>query len=507
MSAEHRVQGPAGKGQSAGILGSLLVLLVNACGTTSVPTVDAAPLAGECVLVPAPASAADTIRVALSHGVDFSHAPTPHSYSDQLLYRQLYQTLIRVNCTGTVLSGLAQSWSRKDEGLRWSFVLRRDARFWDDTPLTAALLIASWRATGAAERHGLEPDSLFVTGERELEVVFSRPHRSVPSLFASPDLAVVKWSESVTWPIGTGPYRIVEYDSRRVFAVAFSDRGTGSGPALEFRVVQGRDPRDVIDDRFDLLVTSDARALDYAVTQPDRDLVALPWDVTYVVATPTSTTGEGRPGTDSWNEIGLSKETREALARDAVRAEARAATPPLWWDELDQCEAILDENEPRAPTRRSGSNTARVAFESSDAVARDLAERLVALGGAPNGRELLLRLRVDPALAASVSTGGTRLQTAALDAESFRQALLAGQNMAYILSLPRLTANPCRSAADLATRTGWIVRRGSSPVGPSQLQLSRSLVPLVDTRRQAIVYRGRIGLAIDWDGTPVLYLP
>ncbi len=292
-----------------------------------------------------------------------------------------------------------------------------------------------------------------------------------------------------------------------MFAIAFSDRGTGSGPALEFRVVQGRDPRDVIDDRFDLLVTSDARALDSAVPQPARALVALPWDVTYVVATPTRTTGEGRPGTDPWNEIGLPLETREALARDAVRAEARAATPPLWWDELDQCEAFLDENEPRAPTRRSGSNTAHVAFEASDAVARDLAERLVALGGAPNGRELLLRLGVDPALAASVSTGGTRLQTAALDAESFRQALLAGQNMAYILSLPRLTANPCRSAADLATRTGWIVRRGSSPVGPSQLQLSRALVPLVDTRRQAIVYRGRIGLVLDRDGTPVLYLP
>jgi len=265
--------------------------------------------------------------------------------------------------------------------------------------------------------------------------------------------------------------------------------------------VQDRDPRDVMDDRYDLLVTSDARALDYAATQPDRDVVPLPWDLSYVAATPTRTT------TDPRNEIGLSEDMNEALARDAVRAEARASTPPTWWDELDRCDAILDVNERRAPTRRSGTSTVRVAFESGDAVARDLAERLVALGGALSGQELLLRLGVEQVLAASVSTGELHLQTAALDTAAFRQALLAGQDMAYVLSLPRLTANPCRSAADLVTRAGWLVQRGSLPVDLTQLQLNRLLVPLVDTRRQAIVYQGRIGLAIDWDGTPVLYLP
>ena len=142
--------------------GALLVLAAVGCRPPATTPTGAVLPEAECLLSPTPLTPADTIRIVLDAYVDLGHAPTPRVYSERILYRHLYQTLVRVDCAGAVQPGLAASWSRGDGGHLWSFSLQPGVRFWDGTPVTAAAVVESWETTGAAERHGLSPESMIV---------------------------------------------------------------------------------------------------------------------------------------------------------------------------------------------------------------------------------------------------------------------------------------------------------------------------------------------------------
>jgi hypothetical protein len=92
-----------------------------------------------------------------------------------------------------------------------------------------------------------------------------------------------------------------------------------------------------------------------------------------------------------------------------------------------------------------------VVFDAGDRTARELAERIVALAG-------------DTA-AAAVGLG-----PAELDA-----ALRAGDDLAFIVSVPRVADHGCDAVATLARRAPWLA--------------PHSIIPLIDTRAHAIVPR------------------
>src|SRR5688572_2239822 len=89
--------------------------------------------------------------VALVDRVDPSNAPRPSNESERLLFRQVYETLIRVDCKGRVEPGLAESWRLEANGRTWIVTLRADARFSDGTPVTSSQLRASWTRGGGDE--------------------------------------------------------------------------------------------------------------------------------------------------------------------------------------------------------------------------------------------------------------------------------------------------------------------------------------------------------------------
>jgi hypothetical protein len=142
---------------------------------------------------------------------------------------------------------------------------------------------------------------------------------------------------------------------------------------------------------------------------------------------------------------------REALAHDAVRADARAAGTGSW------AEAASCRRTPGPSVRAPGG--AAIAYRSSDRVGRDLAERLVALAEEP----------------AATARG--------FSDSAFRSALLAGSERAYVVAVPVHATVPCRQRAD------W---------PPAALVL-----PLIETRPHAILRRGTPPLAVEWDGTVV----
>jgi len=82
-----------------------------------------------CVLAAGLVQPTDTLTVALLGSVDPAHAPVAVSDAERLVFAQLYEPLVHVDCAGRVVPGLADSWRVDSGGRRWTFTLRRDAQF------------------------------------------------------------------------------------------------------------------------------------------------------------------------------------------------------------------------------------------------------------------------------------------------------------------------------------------------------------------------------------------
>ena len=78
-----------------------------------------------------------TFTVALSDSVVPGRAPVPHNRSERLVFANLYETLVQVDCDGSVRPGLADTWACTADSTTWVFTLRPDARFWDGTRVTS----------------------------------------------------------------------------------------------------------------------------------------------------------------------------------------------------------------------------------------------------------------------------------------------------------------------------------------------------------------------------------
>jgi hypothetical protein len=377
---------------------------------------EAAPSPDECVFRPPGPAGGDTVRVIA--GREFPG-------------RQLYETLVRRDCAGLARPGLAETWSSADGGRNWAFALR-PARFWDGTPVTAGAVVSGWTEDSAASALLKRAGIIFATAgsDGELHLLLAVPHDSAPAALADPRLAVVRRVPDTAWPVGTGPYRLPESDP----APATLEPADGGRPVR--LLAPPRDLRDALDAGADIVVTDDPATLAYAGQRPGYTSIPLPWSHTYalVVTAAAESAAIVAPG------------FRDALARDAVRVEARAAAG------ASALPACVGAPPASASPARTG---ARIAYPAANATARDLAARLAALGVA--GARAILPLDEDALLA----------------------SLRAGREAAYVLALPR-PPGPCQ---DLAVPDGAAV------------------LPLVDTRAHALVRQGAPPMTVDWDGT------
>ncbi len=65
----------------------------------------------------------------------------------QRILDDLFEGLTRIDGTGKVVPGVASRWERSDDGLTWTFHLRRDARWSNGEPVTAQDFAYAWRRT------------------------------------------------------------------------------------------------------------------------------------------------------------------------------------------------------------------------------------------------------------------------------------------------------------------------------------------------------------------------
>jgi hypothetical protein len=473
-------------------------LAVCSCGPIPV-TREGSYAEDACIIVPAPSLSPDTIRIALPGPVDPDHAPVPRNESERILFGHLYRTLFTLDCRNKVRPALAAAWRGVSDGRRWLFEIRDDAFFHDGTLVTAADVVRCWeRPEVAAVMRAARIDSVREEDTRIVAVhrrgYSSGSRREIPVILSTPPFSVALRTRYARWPIGTGPYAmeptpvLVGRPYRGpLTARPFRDPGS---PVLVFIEPGSRDPRDLLEGAVDVMVTSDIDVVDYATSRPHLVTEPLPWNRVYVLLSTT------RAREVRWSRApaGISDEFSASLALDAVRANARGHRGHSWWDDLSPC-AVLHEDQPWRPALNhsaySSTGRRRILYVESDPVARDLAERILALtasgpGSSDESRQIFSAV---PGL----DKAAPELSAEGVTEDEMQASLLEGEDFAYIITLPLATTDPRTEAEILVERARWLSGLCDG--------LADALIPLIDTRSHVIVRSGSAGISVDAYGT------
>ncbi|NEN81961.1 ABC transporter substrate-binding protein [Paenibacillus elgii] len=155
------------------------------------------------------------------------------------MIRQLFDTLVRYDReTDRFLPGLAHHWERvADEGgrERWIFALQKHVRFHNGNPFTArdaAYTLERLRDRG--QLHAVSPyaplyqglEAVAALDEFRLEIRLREPLGPFLGLLASPAASIVPAGLTADFafrPVGTGPFRLAERESRFLALEAFAD--------------------------------------------------------------------------------------------------------------------------------------------------------------------------------------------------------------------------------------------------------------------------------------------
>ena len=205
--------------------------------------------------------------VALSNPIDPSNAPRPSNDSERLVFRQLYETLVRTDCHGRVGPGLASRGSSMRMAVPGSSHCGRTPG--SPTARRSRRLTCgrAWTRDGTGRRAAAGRESSRSIGGRSLAIELLRSRCGVDAwtcrwrlrtrILRSPSLSLIRSGRLERDPpdrqTGTLPPQACDGDHRR------SRQSAGH----RFLVAAG-DTRDLLDQGVDLLLTRDPAALEYA---------------------------------------------------------------------------------------------------------------------------------------------------------------------------------------------------------------------------------------------------
>ncbi len=175
----------------------------------------------------------------------------------------LFDNLTLFDADGRLVPGLAARWEADTSGAVYTFHLRRDAAFHDGRPISAATVAASFRRVlslaskgsrtwtltpirGAAAFAAGEADSiegLAVPDDSTIVITLEEPLNVFPKLLAMPASAIVPESVGPDFserPVGSGPWRLVEWSHDDFLLLAANEQYWGGRPAsdtLRIRII------------------------------------------------------------------------------------------------------------------------------------------------------------------------------------------------------------------------------------------------------------------------------
>lgn len=169
-----------------------------------------------CVLLlslPLESRAADPTSVTIAAPWEITSVdPAVSGFAFQRM--QVMETLVDADVEGRLRPGLATEWAMSDDGLTWTFKLRKDVSFHDGTALTSKAAAAA--LTRAAAQPGIlkkAPIAGIEAGDGGVVVKLTAPFAALPSLLAHsttliPAPAAFDADGAAIAAIGTGPFRV-----------------------------------------------------------------------------------------------------------------------------------------------------------------------------------------------------------------------------------------------------------------------------------------------------------
>jgi len=141
----------------------------------------------------------------------------------------MYDRHVAQNSLSSIVPDLATDWSTSENGTQLTFHLRKGVKWHDGKPFTAADVKCTWDLlTGkASDKLRLNPrkswynniEEIITNGDHEATFVLKRPQPWLIALLASGYAPVypchVSPREMRTHPIGTGPFKFIEFQAER----------------------------------------------------------------------------------------------------------------------------------------------------------------------------------------------------------------------------------------------------------------------------------------------------
>jgi peptide/nickel transport system substrate-binding protein len=173
----------------------------------------------------------------------------------------LYDQAKKLNTTDGIVPELATRWAWNEDKTRLTFELRSDVKWHDGKPFTAKDVVCTMeKLQGKGEdKFRKNPRKLWwhnlkevtAAGDHEVSFTLERPQPSFLALFATGDTPIypchVSAQDMRTKPIGTGPFKFVEFKGNEsVKLVRNADYWREGRPyldAIEWRVIANRSTR------------------------------------------------------------------------------------------------------------------------------------------------------------------------------------------------------------------------------------------------------------------------
>jgi hypothetical protein len=499
------------------------------------------------------------LTFALSDSVLPRHAPDPRNSSERIVFANVYETLVTLDCRGDLAPALASSWSTLEDGRVWLFSCRPNVYFADGTRCTAFDIEASWSARRAREHDTSPPwawlDALHATAlassDTVLILTLEEPSFEIPRILSLPAFAVTKADEHAAWPLGTGPFQ-VSAGAEPGELVLRPNAHAAIPPAakqITFIVSPGRDERDLIASGAEGFLLRDRSAIEYASSHGEFARVKLSHDRAYLLLQPppavaSTASGAGASGSSAIADthqvaavappINASADAerrviagwdRAELARDVVRADAKAATSLTFESNAEPACMVPVVRSARGGARAwsnrastSGDSLAENAAAGSlavaveDSVALLARDRIIFPAGDEDARRLAERIA---AVAANDSLPPPVV--AALAKVEFDAAVEQGAALACVVPFSRRYGVSCFDLGLLVGSSEWLASAAVGGNGDgaleratfgadastleSRLVKSRAAVPLVMTRPYLLTKRGIVGIRRGGHGT------
>jgi len=234
------------------LLATVMVLSLCACGSGTDNTASAAP-AGKTDSAASAQSGAgkDTAILATSDEPYrfFAQSKQSCSGADNLVLSNVYDCLLRLEADGTLSPALAETYEVSDDGLEYTFHLRKGVKFHNGQEMTAEDV----KFTYDYGFEGPIGTALFVNYKQcdiiddyTVKMTLSSPYAAFPYGVASRLGGIackayfdeVGDDEYVKNPIGTGPYKFVEWVSGDHTTLTANEDYWGTKPSIQNIIIQ-----------------------------------------------------------------------------------------------------------------------------------------------------------------------------------------------------------------------------------------------------------------------------